>query len=91
MKYDPREEKYKDILPRSPVIDRFTYVSRKEWGARKPRGEGERLNYQLPLPFVVITYTNTPPCTTMDECKKRMAMIQTMNMYDEDLPDIKYK
>ncbi|XP_054259282.1 peptidoglycan-recognition protein 2-like [Macrosteles quadrilineatus] len=80
---------FKNVL-RTPPIEKFEYVSRKEWGARQPLREVEKLNYKFPLPFVVLTYTNTPPCTSVEQCKRSLRKIQTLNMYEDDLPDIKY-
>nr|BBK26505.1 peptidoglycan recognition protein 6 [Nephotettix cincticeps] len=62
-------------------------ISREEWSAKTPR---ERRVQVLPAHTVTISYTDTEPCTTREECVRRVQTIQKLDMQEHGSPDIEH-
>lgn len=63
-------------------------MRRADWGATKPKWI-EAL--EVPVDKVVVSFTETDPCYTEEECQAFVRKLQQEHMAEENVPDIKHK
>lgn len=72
--------------PEKPKTAKF--IRRADWGAKPPKWIKALVT---PINKVVLTWTETEPCSTEEECKAKVREIQLEHMKEEGVPDIKHK
>lgn len=71
------------------LLLRPTIVPREEWKAEKPTKEIPSLKPEVE--HVVVTFTDSPSCSSKQECAEIVKKLQSKQVKYEGEPDISYK
>ncbi|XP_054257992.1 uncharacterized protein LOC128987149 isoform X4 [Macrosteles quadrilineatus] len=83
----PGTKEAKDANPTPAKPAPAKYMRRADWGAKPPKWIE---SLETPVKKVVLTWTETEPCTTEEECIQRVKEIQAEHMKDDKCPDIRH-
>ncbi|KAG8276376.1 peptidoglycan binding [Homalodisca vitripennis] len=87
-KPNPRLSDYVDSVPRHLLIMAPRIMNRRSWNAAPPLGTLD-VN-RLPVKMVVVTHTETEPCSSPDLCREQINSLQRTHMGARDWLDIAY-
>lgn len=71
------------------ILFKPTIITRGQWGAERPRKEGDPIKAEVTT--LVLKFTQTDPCNTKEECVARVREVQRRHIEEEGLPDIQHK
>lgn len=75
-------------IPEGYLREPAPVMRRPQWGAKEPKFIEEMVT---PVRKIVLTWTETDPCFTQEDCKNIVRSIQEAHMAEPDVPDIKHQ